>query len=160
MAAHPGGRGYWLVAADGGVFAYGDATFEGSTGNLVLVHDLLDDNWPPGAIRLLLIDRPEARFVATDFSPTMLSAARDRREKNSHRGKITYDEFRAIMEGPGGFVYAGWCGSADCERKVKEDTKATIRVLPSAEFRSEDAPKRCTVCGGASHAEAVWARAY
>ena len=28
--------GYWLVASDGGVFAYGDATFHGSTGNLTL----------------------------------------------------------------------------------------------------------------------------
>ena len=32
MAATPDGKGYWLVAADGGVFAYGDATFYGSTG--------------------------------------------------------------------------------------------------------------------------------
>jgi hypothetical protein len=31
MAAMPDGRGYWLVAADGGVFAYGDAPFEGNT---------------------------------------------------------------------------------------------------------------------------------
>ena len=29
---HPDGKGYWLVAADGGVFAFGDATFEGSMG--------------------------------------------------------------------------------------------------------------------------------
>jgi hypothetical protein len=27
---HAGGQGYWLVAADGGVFAFGDATFAGS----------------------------------------------------------------------------------------------------------------------------------
>ena len=26
------GQGYWLVASDGGIFAFGDATFEGSTG--------------------------------------------------------------------------------------------------------------------------------
>jgi hypothetical protein len=32
MAPTPSGRGYWLVAADGGVFAYGDATFAGSAG--------------------------------------------------------------------------------------------------------------------------------
>ena len=31
IAATPKGRGYWLVASDGGVFAFGDATFEGST---------------------------------------------------------------------------------------------------------------------------------
>ena len=28
----PFGRGYWLVAADGGIFSYGDATFHGSMG--------------------------------------------------------------------------------------------------------------------------------
>ena len=36
MAPTPDGGGYWLVASDGGVFSYGDATFYGSTGNLVL----------------------------------------------------------------------------------------------------------------------------
>ena len=36
MAATPDGRGYWLVAADGGIFAFGDAAFSGSAGNLVL----------------------------------------------------------------------------------------------------------------------------
>jgi hypothetical protein len=36
MAATPTGRGYWLVAADGGIFAYGDAVFDGSTGALKL----------------------------------------------------------------------------------------------------------------------------
>jgi hypothetical protein len=32
MAATPDGNGYWLVASDGGVFAFGDASFFGSTG--------------------------------------------------------------------------------------------------------------------------------
>jgi hypothetical protein len=36
MAATPTGRGYWLVAADGGIFAYGDAAFDGSTGAIRL----------------------------------------------------------------------------------------------------------------------------
>ena len=36
MAATPDGGGYWLVAADGGVFTFGDAGFYGSTGNLHL----------------------------------------------------------------------------------------------------------------------------
>ena len=30
MAASPSGRGYWLVASDGGIFAFGDARFAGS----------------------------------------------------------------------------------------------------------------------------------
>jgi hypothetical protein len=32
MAATPDGKGYWLVAADGGVFSFGDAQFYGSMG--------------------------------------------------------------------------------------------------------------------------------
>jgi hypothetical protein len=36
MAATPDGGGYWLVASDGGIFAFGDAAFLGSTGALHL----------------------------------------------------------------------------------------------------------------------------
>jgi prolyl-tRNA synthetase len=43
---------------------------------------------------------------------------------------------------------------------VKTETKATIRVLPDAEFRSADVPSNCLVCGEKSAHEAVWARAY
>jgi hypothetical protein len=32
MASTPTGRGYWLVASDGGMFSFGDAHFYGSTG--------------------------------------------------------------------------------------------------------------------------------
>jgi N-acetylmuramoyl-L-alanine amidase len=32
MAATPDGKGYWLVASDGGIFTFGDAGFYGSTG--------------------------------------------------------------------------------------------------------------------------------
>ena len=37
MAASGGGSGYWLVASDGGIFAFGAAAFWGSTGALRLV---------------------------------------------------------------------------------------------------------------------------
>ena len=36
MAATPDGKGYWLVASDGGIFAFGDAAFYGSTGGIAL----------------------------------------------------------------------------------------------------------------------------
>jgi N-acetylmuramoyl-L-alanine amidase len=36
MVATPDGKGYWLVASDGGIFAFGDAGFYGSTGALAL----------------------------------------------------------------------------------------------------------------------------
>ncbi len=36
MAATPSGKGYWLVAGDGGIFTFGDAQFHGSTGSIHL----------------------------------------------------------------------------------------------------------------------------
>ena len=91
---------------------------------------------------------------------TMLIDARERREQNSIRGGITYDRFREVMDGEGAFVYAGWCGDPKCEASIKEETKATIRVLPDEEFRSAEPPETCLKCGGASTAEALWAKAY
>ncbi len=90
----------------------------------------------------------------------MLQVARDRREAHSVRGPITYDRFREIMDGEGAFVYAGWCGSAACETAIKDETKASIRLLPDVEFRSSEAPRSCLKCGTAAKSEALWARAY
>jgi prolyl-tRNA synthetase len=90
----------------------------------------------------------------------MLTVARERQDANSVRGEITYERFRELMEGQGAFVYAGWCGNGVCEAQIKEETKATIRVLPDEEFRSAEAPKSCLKCGGQAVAEALWARAY
>jgi prolyl-tRNA synthetase len=95
-----------------------------------------------------------------EFQEWLLERARERREANSYRGIASYERFREIIDGPGGFVYTGWCGSTECETRVKEETKATIRVLPGEEFRSAEAPDRCVVCGGTSAGEAVWAKAY
>jgi len=89
----------------------------------------------------------------------LLETSRARREAASIRG-ATKERFLAHMEANGGFVYAGYCGSPECEAEIKEQTKATIRVLPDEEYRSPQAPATCMWCGRASVAEAVWAKAY
>jgi prolyl-tRNA synthetase len=104
-----------------------------------------------------LVQRLEAEMAA--MQDLLLRAARERREASSLRG-ATKAEFIARMDGEGGFVYAGFCGSERCETEIKEQTKATIRVLPDEEFRSPQAPATCMWCGAASVAEAVWAKAY
>jgi prolyl-tRNA synthetase len=63
------------------------------------------------------------------------------------------------MDGDGGFVYTGWSGDPTVEERVKEETKATLRVIPDSEFRSETPPSRC-VGGGKANVEVVWSRAY
>jgi prolyl-tRNA synthetase len=102
----------------------------------------------------------DAAELLMKIQGSMLEVARERREKNSIRTAITYDAFRQLMEGPGGFVYAGFCGSETCEQEIKDDTKATIRVLPDEEFCSAEPPRACLKCGRPSVAEAVWAKAY
>jgi prolyl-tRNA synthetase len=102
----------------------------------------------------------EVEELLEHIQQDMLAVARDRREANSFRGPMTYDRFKEVMEGDGAFVYAGWCGSTDCEAQIKEETKATIRVLPDEEFRSAEAPRTCLKCGKPATDEALWAKAY
>ena len=94
------------------------------------------------------------------YQEALLRAATRRREANSHRGVKDLRQLSEIVDGPGGFVYAGWCGSPACEETVKADTKATIRLIPFEEYRSPAAPSSCLVCGSATTVEVVWARAY
>lgn len=93
------------------------------------------------------------------FQSDLFEAAKARREAATVRG-ATREQLIARMENEGGFVYAGFCGSGTCEAEIKEQTKATIRVLPDEEFRSPVAPTTCVWCGRPSVAEAVWAKAY
>jgi prolyl-tRNA synthetase len=97
--------------------------------------------------------------VMDKFQSDLFEAAKARREAATLRG-ATREQFIARMENQGGFVYAGFCGSGTCEAEIKEQTKATIRVLPDEEFRSPVAPTTCVWCGRPSVAEAVWAKAY
>jgi len=67
----------------------------------------------------------------------------------------TYDELRrALAEG---FASAWWCGSAECEAKVKAETTATVRCIP---FEQPDVGGACVVCGADASEKAVFARAY
>jgi hypothetical protein len=47
MTATSDGNGYWLVASDGGIFAFGDAPFEGSEGAARLVAPMVGISAPP-----------------------------------------------------------------------------------------------------------------
>jgi prolyl-tRNA synthetase len=68
-----------------------------------------------------------------------------------------YAEFREIMATRRGFILAGWCGDAACEAKVKEETRATIRVQP---LDREPVAGTCVRCGDPSPAQVYFAQAY
>ena len=68
-----------------------------------------------------------------------------------------YDEFKRRIE-DGGFFHMRWCGSSECEARIKDETKATIRCLP---FEGDDDPGPCILgCGEAGGRRAIFARAY
>jgi prolyl-tRNA synthetase len=66
----------------------------------------------------------------------------------------TWDEFKDVMATKRGFILAGWNGDAGVEAKIKEETKATIRVMPLDE---REAP---CIYTGEKGREVYFAQAY
>ncbi|HKW56622.1 MAG TPA: proline--tRNA ligase [Candidatus Acidoferrum sp.] len=84
------------------------------------------------------------------------------RKANTREAK-TYDELKAAVEN--GFAYSGWCGSADCEAKIKEETRATMRCIPLDQTLGEGNARgsgsgTCVYCGKLAPERAIFARAY
>ena len=68
-----------------------------------------------------------------------------------------YDDFKLKIGKGGGFLNAPWCGRAECEGAIKDQTGAEIRVVP---FESEGGGKRCIYCREQSSAVPIFARGY
>jgi prolyl-tRNA synthetase len=88
--------------------------------------------------------------------------------RTAHTTRIDdYAEFQRYMKEESGFAWAPWCGVSECETRVAEETKATIRTVP---FGAEDrlatpgAPPpeegRCIACQGVSPQLVLWGKAY
>ena len=69
----------------------------------------------------------------------------------------SYDEFKQVMADKRGFIVAGWCRRAECEARIKEETKATVRVIP---IEGPSTPGACVRCGQPSPGEVYFAQAY
>ena len=78
------------------------------------------------------------------------------RDENSFKAD-TWDEFKDIIENKGGFVYADWDGTAETEEKIKNETKATIRLIPLNPQYEEG---KCIFSGMPSKMRVVFAKAY
>ncbi len=67
----------------------------------------------------------------------------------------TWDEFKEKIKQ--GFVFAHWDGTAETEAKIKELTKATIRVIP---FDAPEEQGKDVLTGKPSNRRVLFARAY
>ena len=66
-----------------------------------------------------------------------------------------YDELKTLVEM--GWAYAWWCGDAECEARIKEETKASTRCIPLDQERGQGT---CIVCGKPASERAIFGRAY
>ena len=68
----------------------------------------------------------------------------------------SYEEFKKVLDDKGGFIYAHWDGTAETEELIKNETKATIRLIPFGDGEEGT----CMVTGKPSKKRVVFARSY
>lgn len=66
-----------------------------------------------------------------------------------------YVEFKEVIQN--GWAFSYWCGSEECETRIKEETKATTRCKPLTQHLSEG---QCIYCGKPAQEKTYFARAY
>ncbi|WP_394773950.1 proline--tRNA ligase [Flavobacterium sp.] len=69
----------------------------------------------------------------------------------------SFEEFKEILDGKGGFVSAHWDGTAETEEKIKDLTKATIRCIP---LDAVEEAGTCVFTGNPSSKRVLFAKAY
>jgi len=69
----------------------------------------------------------------------------------------SYDEFKQVLEEKGGFISCHWDGTVETEKRVKEETKATIRCIPLDAKEEEGV---CIFTGKPSNKRVLFAKAY
>ncbi len=79
------------------------------------------------------------------------------RDANTHTAD-DWATFKQIMQEQRGFISAYWCGSAECETRIKDETRATIRVIP--EDADAGGPGLCVLDGRPAKARALFAQSY
>ncbi|WP_337966946.1 proline--tRNA ligase [uncultured Flavobacterium sp.] len=78
--------------------------------------------------------------------------------RNTHITEVnSFEEFKEVLDGKGGFVSAHWDGTAATEEKIKDLTKATIRCIP---LDAVEEAGTCVFTGNPSSKRVLFAKAY
>jgi prolyl-tRNA synthetase len=93
-------------------------------------------------------------LLLSEIHESMLKQATEYRDANMHDPR-DYAELKEVVKD--GWAFSWWCGSRECEAKVKEDTKATTRNIP---FNQPGGSGKCIVCGEKAEQKVYFARAY
>lgn len=94
--------------------------------------------------------------LLVEIQENLFQKAADYRDRHTTE-VASYDEFKSVLNGKGGFVLAHWDGTTETEELIKNETKATIRCIP---LEGQDAPGACIVTGKPSKGKVLFAKAY
>ncbi len=86
----------------------------------------------------------------------MYEAAKAHRDAHTYEAR-TLEEFTETINSKPGFIKAMWCGSRECEDRIKDLTAATARCMPFAQETLDD---KCVCCGRPAAKMVYWGRAY
>ena len=94
--------------------------------------------------------------ILADVHDGILKRATELKDNKTFLAK-DFDEFKDAIENKKGFVKAMWCGDAECEAQIKEETGATTRCMP---FEQENLGDVCVHCGKPAKKMVYFAKAY
>ncbi len=99
-----------------------------------------------------------AQSMLAEIQKNLLAQARAAMTANTH-SVASYARLQEQMagEGGGGFADIYWCGRAECETKIRDETRATCRAIPLNQSLS---PGQCVVCAEPASERALFAKAY
>ncbi len=101
---------------------------------------------------------PAVISLLDEVQENILAQATTFRDANLHEAS-SYDELKEIVKE--GWALIPHCGTAECEGKIKEETKASSRCFPLEENKGWTANgATCPVCGKPAIGLAYFARAY
>lgn len=98
---------------------------------------------------------PQVQELLDTIQASMLQRATEFRDSNIHFAN-SYDELKEIIQN--GWAESWWCGSADCETKIKDETKATTRCIPFDQPKGEHG--KCVYCGANATQKIYFSKAY
>ena len=98
----------------------------------------------------------EAILMLDDIQKNLFEQALKFREDSTFEVD-SYDDFKKIIKETGGFVRCGWDGNKETEQAIKDETKATIRVIP---FDENPKDMLCIYSGKPAKHEVIFAKAY
>jgi prolyl-tRNA synthetase len=100
----------------------------------------------------------EARVpvILEEIQESLFNKAKENLYSNI-RPATTLEEVKSILSEHGGFISTMWCGSVDCEIKMKEEADITSRCIPFDQKRVSDF---CPICKAPSDKMVIWGVAY